>query len=108
MSVPSRAVGSRATYSCNTGYTLRVVPVCLMGHGVDLFQYVVVVSESLSSYEMICTTNFLHSAMSYPTNGDVSLSSRSPGGIATYSCNSGYALSNWQRRFCLSNGVWSG
>ncbi len=54
------------------------------------------------------TAQILCPVLPNPTNGDVSISTRSSEGIATYTCNAGYALSGLQRRICASNGVWSG
>ena len=45
-----------------------------------------------------------------PANGRVSFSSRSVGGVAIYSCLSGYSLVGSRTRTCQSDGscIWSG
>ncbi len=82
-----------------------------MGCGVDLFQYVVLVSESLSSYQILVLLIFhtvLCPTLPDPANGDVSVQSRTVGGTATYTCSTGYTLSGSSTRTCQTNGVWSG
>ncbi len=70
--------------------------------------YILCCSNNIFPLVLLPTVQILCPVLPNPTNGDVSVPSRSPGGIATYSCNAGYALSNLQRRVCLLNGVWSG
>lgn len=45
-----------------------------------------------------------------PTNGKVSVTSRTVRSLATYSCDSGYKLDGDAERVCLSlrGGIWSG
>ncbi len=88
----------------------QVLPVCLMGSGVDLFQYAVLVSASLS-HQSSCMTcvllifqTVLCPTLPPPLNGRVSAS----GGTATYTCNTGYTLNSSAQRNCQSNGQWSG
>ena len=42
-----------------------------------------------------------------PANGTVTLSGRSPGNTATYSCNAGFSLMGAQTRTCGDDGMWS-
>ncbi len=42
-----------------------------------------------------------------PTEGNVSVSSYQPGGIATYTCKSRDNIAN-EHRYCTANGRWSG
>ena len=42
-----------------------------------------------------------------PENGQVDISGTTENSIATYSCNSGYTLSEPITRMCRSDGVWS-
>ena len=43
-----------------------------------------------------------------PANGRLIFDRRTFGGIAIYSCNTGYTLSGSSSRICQSNGAWSG
>ncbi|XP_064385046.1 sushi, von Willebrand factor type A, EGF and pentraxin domain-containing protein 1-like isoform X2 [Halichondria panicea] len=92
------ASGGTATYTCSTGYTLS-------GSSTRTCQ----TNEAWSGTAPTCQrAQILCPVLPNPTNGDVSISTRSSEGIATYACNAGYALSGLQRRICASNGVWSG
>ena len=46
--------------------------------------------------------------LSSPTNGRVEALQRTPGSVASYSCNDGYTLRGAQSRLCRSSGQWSG
>ena len=41
-------------------------------------------------------------------DGQVTVPTRTPGSLATYTCNSGYVLVGNDIRTCLASGVWSG
>ena len=47
-------------------------------------------------------------ALSNPANGQVSVTGRTSGSTAIYTCNTGYKLTGDQTRTCLSTGTWSG
>ena len=47
-------------------------------------------------------------ALNRPANGRVTVSSRSVGGVASYSCLSGYSRIGTSTRTCQSDGSWSG
>ncbi len=82
-----------------------------MGCGVDLFQYVVLVNESLSFYQILVLQIFhtvLCPTLPDPANGDVSVKSKTVGGTATYTCSTGYTLIGSSTRTCSSSGTWSG
>ncbi len=58
---------------------------------------------------IFCIVIGLCPALISPRNGDVSVDSYYPGGTATYTCNSGYELSDESPlRTCSSLGIWSG
>lgn len=42
-----------------------------------------------------------------PSHGKVTVASRSPGGVATYSCDEGYEINGSPMRTCRSTGTWS-
>ncbi len=42
-----------------------------------------------------------------PTNGQVFLTSTTPGALATYVCNPGFRLEGARNRVCQVNGQWS-
>ncbi len=89
------------------------VPVRPMECGLELHHLAVRVFSKWSSYNVSVLLPSPHyavqcPALSNPTNGRVSVPSRAVGSRATYSCNTGYTLSGFSSRSCLSNGVWSG
>ena len=43
-----------------------------------------------------------------PENGQVTLTNRLPGSVATYTCDAGFILIGSQTRSCQNNGFWSG
>lgn len=47
-------------------------------------------------------------SLGHPSNGRVSVRSRTEGSTATYSCDNRYALSGSSSRSCQSDGTWSG
>ena len=58
-----------------------------------------------------CTWNCLAvdcGGLDDPDSGEVSLTGTFLGSKATYSCNDGYVLEGESKRFCRSNGKWSG
>ena len=59
-------------------------------------------SNVFGCIEQLCPT------LSHPTNGRVSISSRSVGGRVSYFCNYGYTLVGSSTLTCLSGGIWSG
>ena len=46
--------------------------------------------------------------LSAPDNGGLTVSSRTAGSVATYSCNVGYTLDGSAIRTCGTSGSWSG
>ena len=90
------AVGSRATYTCSSGYVL-------VGEESRTCRS----DGNWSGRAPICRI-VRCGGLSDPSNGRVSISTDTPGGIATYTCNSGYALVGTERRSCQNNGQWSG
>ena len=46
--------------------------------------------------------------LSNPSDGTVSVPSRTVGSTATYSCNTGFNLVGGKTRVCRAGGVWSG
>ncbi len=87
------------------------VPVHLVGLGVDLHQHAV------SSITILGIFKYNHHAnvhavqcplLFQPSGGTVSISSRAPGGRATYRCNTGNNLIGSATRSCLISGAWSG
>ena len=89
------AVGSRATYTCSSGYVL-------VGEESRTCQS----DGNWSGRAPICRI-VRCGGLSNPSNGRVSISTDTPGGIATYSCNSGYELVGTERRTCQNDGQWS-
>ncbi|XP_064399465.1 CUB and sushi domain-containing protein 3-like isoform X2 [Halichondria panicea] len=95
VSVSSYFIGSRGTYSCNTGYGLS-------GSSSRTCSSSGSWSGSNPSCQRICPT------LNNPSNGRVSVSSYFIGSRGTYSCNTGYGLSGSSSRTCSSSGSWSG
>ena len=93
--ISSLLVGSRATYTCSSGYVL-------VGEDTRTCQS----DGNWSGRAPICRI-VRCSGLSNPLNGRVSISTDTPGGIATYSCNSGYELVGTERRTCQNDGQWS-
>ena len=52
-------------------------------------------------------TAVLCPSLSAPANGQVVVSSRSPGSQASYSCNTGFVLQGATTRVCQNEGFWS-
>ena len=90
------SVGSTATYTCTSGYVIvgESTRVC-QGDG------------SWSGRAPICSI-VKCGGLSNPSNGQVSITNDTPGGTATYTCNSGYTLVGLETRTCQNNGEWSG
>ena len=85
------------------------VPVRPMERGVELHQHAV----SSINYWNLQTINFNHHAVQcpllfQPSGGTVTISSRAPGGLAFYRCNTGNNLIGSSTRSCLISGAWSG
>ncbi|XP_064400490.1 sushi, von Willebrand factor type A, EGF and pentraxin domain-containing protein 1-like isoform X2 [Halichondria panicea] len=99
VSVSSHAIGGTAIYSCNTGYGLTGSSsrTCLSSCNW---------SGSNPSCQLI--SRLTCPVLIIPSNGQVSVSSYFIGGIATYSCKTGYRLSGSSSRTCLRGCYWSG
>ena len=112
---PSTAVGSMATYSCNSGFSLNgestrtcgtngdwsgQEPTCqgpILGFAKKFFDYVCILSSTV-----VCPPLFS------PANGQVFFSSTVEGSVATYSCDSGFVINGEVTRTCGEDGTWSG
>ncbi|XP_064400499.1 E-selectin-like isoform X3 [Halichondria panicea] len=94
-----RVNDGRATYTCNNGYTLfgSYSRFCLSSGSW---------SGSNPSCQLI--SRLTCPVLIIPSNGQVSVSSYFIGGIATYSCKTGYRLSGSSSRTCLRGCYWSG
>jgi CUB/sushi domain-containing protein len=88
--------GSFARYSCSIGYELT-------GLEVRVCQ----TDGTWSGSAPICKISECP-ALAKPANGRVTLTGRTFGSKATYSCNRGYELIGGSMRECTSNHVWSG
>lgn len=53
-------------------------------------------------------TDIQCSLLSAPENGSVNADSTQYGGVAMYTCNTGYILVGSVKRTCIENGTWSG
>ena len=115
VAVSGLRVGSQATYTCNTGYTL-----------VGNRQRTCRPDGQWSGEEPICEgtqsrlafnrANFNRiylisgiecPSLSPPANGQVDVSGLRPGSLARYSCNPGFSLSGAVIRTCQNNGQWN-
>ncbi len=90
------ASGGTATYTCNPGYTLSgsSTRTCLT-------------NEQWSGTAPTCNA-VQCPELPHPSGGTVRLTSRTPRGIAIYSCNTGNNLIGSVTRTCLTNEQWSG
>ncbi|XP_019850127.1 PREDICTED: CUB and sushi domain-containing protein 3-like [Amphimedon queenslandica] len=101
VSTTGHTFGSLAVYRCYRGFILEPAEFstrrCLQG-GV------------WSGLPPRCRSPVTCSSLSAPANGNVDISRRTPGGVATYSCNEGFTLqpSASRTRTCQRNGRWSG
>ena len=89
-------IGSRATYTCNSGYSL-------VGDSTRVCQD----DGSWTGRVPICRI-ISCGGLSNPSNGQVTIISETPGGTAVYTCNSGYTLVGRDTRTCQDDGSWSG
>ena len=90
------SIGSTATYTCDSGYFI-------VGENTRTCQE----DGSWSGRAPICRI-VRCGGLNSPINGRVSISDNTVGGIATYTCNSGYSLSGSGTRICQNDGSWSG
>ena len=88
-------VGSRATYTCNTGYLI-------VGESTRTCQQGGTWSGSVPTCTIIRC-----GGLSNPSNGQVSIRDNTVGGVASYTCNSGYELIGSETRICQNDGNWS-
>ncbi len=96
VSVQSRTVRGTATYTCSTGYTLS-------GSSTRTCQ----TNRAWSGTAPTCNV-VQCPVLSPPSGGTVRLTSRTPRGVAIYSCNTGNNLIGSVTRTCLTNEQWSG
>ena len=89
-------VGSRATYTCDSGYLIS-------GQSTRTCQGDGTWTGTAPTCRIIRCGD-----LSNPSNGRVSISDNIVGGIATYRCNSGYSLDGSETRICQNDGSWSG
>ena len=89
-------VGSRATYTCNSGYSL-------VGESTRICRE----DRSWSGRAPVCRI-IRCGRLDDPSNGAVFIVDDIPGETATYSCNSGYVLVGRDTRTCQNDGEWSG
>lgn len=111
--------GSDATYTCFAGYQLKGVttrtcsrsgwsatePTCerkQLTYFLYLLNYTIILILFLYSSAVDC------GILDAPGVGQVSWTSTFLGGIATYSCFTGYVLDGQAQRTCEANGFWSG
>jgi hypothetical protein len=85
------------TYMCNNGYSLS---------GGDASQ-TCLASGSWSSTAPSCS-EILCPALTAPANGSVNHMSRTPGTVASYTCNTSYGLSSTAPVTCQGDGTWMG
>lgn len=90
------AVGSVATYSCNTGYTL-------IGSSTQTCQ-----SNAQWSGDAPSCSLSQCGELKAPLNGYVNMTGAFYGSTVQVGCNSGYILIGDAARTCQSNGLWSG
>ena len=88
-------VGSRATYTCNTGYFI-------VGESTRTCQ-----QDGTWSGSVPTCTIIRCGGLSNPSNGQVSIIDNTVGGIASYTCTTGYTLVGSETRICQSDGSWS-
>ena len=115
---------STANYVCDSGYLLDGVetrvcqsngrwsdrpPVC-RGNVYTLLKRSELVSTLNMTYNCLSLSSvLLCPALSNPANGRVTVTTRSIGSVATYSCNEGYSLEGDESRTCEeieSRAVW--
>ena len=89
-------IGSRATYTCDSGYSL-------VGGSTRVCQN----DGNWSGRPPICRI-IRCGQLNSPSNGQVAIIDDAPGGTAVYSCNSGYTLVGRDTRICQDDGSWSG
>ena len=70
------------------------------------------VSQAINLYFMcvhplVPNTAIQCSELTDPVNGSVSVSDRTPGSVASYSCRPGFVLEGVTLRTCQTTGVWS-
>ena len=106
--------GDEADYSCNPGFHLRgaesrtcqvngewsnEAPSCICKLS----------THSLKEYSSLVSTHaaILCEELTDPANGEVTVSGRTPGSVASYTCRPGFALEGATLRTCQSTGRWS-
>lgn len=94
--------GAVATYTCVDGYTLNGAT-----GGPTQYTRTCGSTGTWSGAAQNCSPVNCGS-LSNPSNGSVSVNFTTFGGTATYSCSTGYTLSNSTPRTCQSDGAWSG
>ena len=70
--------------------------------------YVIVTSTQLTTEQYTTLPGIDCGLLTDPENGEVSFSTATYSSVATYSCDSGYALIGDNMRTCLDTGLWSG
>ena len=89
-------IGSRATYTCSSGYSL-------VGDSARLCQ-----SDGTWTGRIPICRIIRCGGLSSPSNGRVTIIDETIGGTAVYTCNSGYTLVGRDTRTCQDDGSWSG
>ena len=120
VSVTTRDIGGKATYTCNSGFRLvgsstrtclsdggwsGSEPICncmLCIENTSRFKWFLYVSLITDTLAILCPT------LNDPDNGSVSVSSRFVGERAYYHCDYGYELLGSFSRTCQLSGNWSG
>ena len=91
-----------------TGLWSGSEPSCAGKHSV-MFMRVVVIHHVYTCTLSICFISEIDcGSLDDPANGEVSVSSTTFNSVATYSCNTGYNLTEHGIRTCSESGVWSG
>ena len=114
----TRAVGGRATYTCNNGFRLvgSFTRTCLSNgswSGAEpvcncMFQQkVLIIHKIFSMHSITDTLSVFCPDLDPPSNGTVSVKSNFVGGRAYYYCNYGYRRFGYSSRTCQFSGTWS-
>ncbi len=114
LKVQSYFDGGIAMYTCDSGYYVlgSFDRICKQGNWSGIDPACQGIHISLC---MVCTcllptfpfSELMCPLLTAPTEGNVSVSTYQPGGIATYTCKSRANIAS-EHRYCTANGRWSG